>query len=62
MMKKENLRNEWINLTSKYSDNEELIVDMFNLIEKCYNSSFRYYHNLGHIENMLSETKNFRKN
>ncbi|KKN42319.1 hypothetical protein LCGC14_0714380 [marine sediment metagenome] len=61
-MKKVYLRNDWINLTSKYSDNEELIVDMFNLIEKCYNSSFRYYHNLSHIENMLSESENFRTN
>ncbi len=61
-MKKVYLRNDWINLTSKYSDNEELIVDMFNLIEKCYNSSFRYYHNLSHIENMLSEAENFRTN
>jgi len=53
-------KNKWINLTSKYSDNEELIVDMFNLIDKGYNSSFRYYHNLDHIENMLSEAKNSR--
>ncbi len=62
MIEKRYLRNEWINLTSKYSDNAELMVDTYNLIEKCYSSSLRYYHNLDHIGNMFTEAKNFIKN
>jgi len=61
MKKGEDLKSQWIELVSKYSDNEKLTVDMFNSIIKCYNTPNRYYHNLDHIKTMLLEVKKFRR-
>ena len=60
MKNREDLNIKWKKLVSKYSDNEILINDTLNLIRKCYNTSNRYYHNLDHIKNMLSEVKKFK--
>ncbi|WP_298509587.1 hypothetical protein [uncultured Kordia sp.] len=43
----------WLNLTSKYTDDELLLNQLWKEIHKNYTSKKRYYHNLTHIGNML---------
>lgn len=48
------LKDEWFNLAGKYCQRAEIIKAVWYDIEKAYSSSHRHYHNLGHIEEMLS--------
>ena len=57
MKNSDELKAEWINLVSKFSDDERQIKDTFELIVQFYSSSSRYYHNLNHIGDMLTEGK-----
>ena len=59
MKKIDELNADWIKLVSKFSDDERQIKDTFDKIVKFYNSSGRYYHNLSHIGNMLTEAEKF---
>ncbi|MBC8754170.1 hypothetical protein H2O64_05770 [Kordia sp. YSTF-M3] len=43
----------WLNLTSKYTDDELLLNELWNEIHKKYTSKKRHYHNLNHIGYML---------
>lgn len=45
----------FIKLCSKYSDNQKLINEYWKEIEKSYSQKSRYYHNLFHLENMITE-------
>lgn len=42
----------------KYTSQEEYILDCWHEIYNSYSSESRYYHNLIHINNMISELKN----
>ncbi len=55
------LKNKWLSLITKYSDNETLIYNTFKQIKNCYNSSKRKYHNLNHIKDMLLEAEKLRR-
>lgn len=48
-------------LISKYSNNEKLILDYWKEIEKSYSQKSRKYHNLSHLENMILELENVKK-
>ncbi|RRQ46560.1 hypothetical protein DTW91_04865 [Chryseobacterium sp. SC28] len=48
-------------LISKYSNNEKLILDYWKEIEKNYSQKSRKYHNLSHLENMILELENVKK-
>ena len=50
----------WIELVSKYSLDMILILNLYEIIEKRYGSSNRHYHDLDHINLMLSEAKKFK--
>ncbi len=58
MKNRDELKVEWINLVSKFSDNERQIMNAFERIAQFYISSDRYYHNLDHIGDMLAEAQN----
>jgi predicted metal-dependent HD superfamily phosphohydrolase len=47
------VREKWFNLAGKYSNDTELVQKMFSEIECAYNSADRHYHNIGHIDNLL---------
>lgn len=49
------LKETFIDLISKYSDNEEYNTKCWFEIEKAYSSKSRHYHNLDHLENLLVE-------
>ncbi|THD67437.1 hypothetical protein E7Z59_07180 [Robertkochia marina] len=53
-MKAAELKNIWHQLTSKYSDDKELIENLWSELEQCYMASGRYYHNLEHIGYMIT--------
>ena len=53
------MKNLWKDLVSKYSNDLDLIEHFYGIIEKKYSSSNRHYHNLNHINIMLSEVKRF---
>lgn len=50
----EGLKKEWFQLALKVSNNQEIIENLWNEIEKQYRLKMRHYHNLAHIEHMLS--------
>ena len=52
------MKEKFLNLMKKYSDNENYNLECWNEIEKNYSSKSRYYHNLEHIENMFVELNN----
>ncbi|WP_420571009.1 hypothetical protein [Kordia sp.] len=43
----------WRNLTLKYTDDELLLIELWEEISKKYTSNQRHYHNLDHINYML---------
>ena len=49
------LKETFLNLIAEYSDNETYNIKCWSEIEKKYSSKSRYYHNLGHIKNMIDE-------
>ncbi len=49
------LKELFLNLIRKYSDNENYNSECWNEIESKYSSKSRHYHNLDHLKNMLSE-------
>lgn len=57
---KENLRQKFTNIFSKYSDNRILENDYWKEIEKKYSKKSRHYHNLSHLENMIYELENIK--
>lgn len=55
----QNLKIEWINLISKFTDNQQLIAESWTQIAAYYTEDNRAYHNLIHINNMLVEADKF---
>jgi len=49
------IKEKFLSLIRKYSDNEAYNSECWNEIEKNYSSKSRHYHNLEHLENMLTE-------
>ena len=49
------IKNKFLNLMVKYSDNKKFILNCWSEIEQRYSARSRYYHTLEHIENMLAE-------
>ena len=47
------LKNTFINLIKNYSENDDLINDLWEEIEKHYSNKSRHYHSLSHLENLL---------
>jgi predicted metal-dependent HD superfamily phosphohydrolase len=54
------LKSQWIELASKYSDNQTTIISLWEEILKHYSSKNRHYHNLSHIQNMLLQAEAFK--
>lgn len=50
----------FINLCSAYSSNTSLIEQLWNDINKAYSHKTRYYHNLNHLSNMLTQLESCR--
>ena len=49
------LKQTFIALLSKYTDDEPLVLDLWNEISRNYSKKNRYYHTLQHLENLLSQ-------
>ena len=49
------LKEKFLKLIRKYSDNEDYNLECWDEIEQHYTSKSRHYHNLEHLENMLNE-------
>ena len=49
------MKEKFLNLIRKYSDNENYNLECWNEIDLNYSSKSRYYHNLSHLENMFTE-------
>ena len=49
------IKDKFLNLIRKYSDNENFNSECWSEIENNYSSKTRYYHNLKHLENMFTE-------
>lgn len=49
------IKEKFLNLIRKYSDNEKFNSECWNEIEYNYSSKSRHYHNLIHLKNMISE-------
>jgi len=56
---KEQLKDEWMQLIAKFTDNEDLIQHSWDQLEQYYTDKNRAYHNLTHINNMLREADKF---
>src|SRR5262247_3008686 len=48
------LQAQWVSLTSQYAPNRALIESLFNSIAEHYSAKNRAYHNLSHIQSLLS--------
>ena len=57
-----NLKEKFINLIRKFSQDESLSMLFWNEIESAYSSKGRFYHHLLHLENMISELENVKTN
>ena len=49
------IKQKFLNLIRKYSSNEDYNLECWNDIENNYSSKSRHYHNLEHLDNMISE-------
>ena len=49
------LKETFIKLLTKYTDNFNLIIELWSEIESLYSGKKRYYHTLLHIENLLNQ-------
>ena len=49
------IKEKFLNLIRKYSENEDYNLECWNDIENNYSSKSRHYHNLEHLENMFTE-------
>jgi predicted metal-dependent HD superfamily phosphohydrolase len=49
------LKQTFIALLSKYTDDEPLVLDLWNEISRNYSKKNRFYHTLQHLENLLSQ-------
>jgi predicted metal-dependent HD superfamily phosphohydrolase len=45
---------QWVSLTSQYAPNRALIESLFNFIVEHYSASERAYHNLSHIQSLIT--------
>lgn len=52
------LKDTFLKLMRKYTNEEEYIQACWEEIRKSYSAESRYYHNLNHINNMISELNN----
>jgi predicted metal-dependent HD superfamily phosphohydrolase len=52
------LKDTFLTLMQKYTNDEEYIQVCWEEIRKSYSAESRYYHNLNHIKNMISELNN----
>lgn len=49
------IKQKFLNLIRKHSSNEDYNLECWNEIENNYSSKSRHYHNLEHLDNMISE-------
>ncbi len=55
------LENEWFELVSRYTDNQNIIYNMYSKIEKEFNSKNRFYRGLKHVKSILFKIKSFKE-
>ena len=55
------LQNVFLTIASKFSDDEKLKNTLWSELEKQYSSPRRHYHNLVHLENMITELDAVKK-
>ncbi len=60
MKNKDKLNVDWIDLVSNFSDDDRYIKDTFDRLVQFYNSLGRYYHNLNHVGDMLTEAEELK--
>jgi predicted metal-dependent HD superfamily phosphohydrolase len=56
----QNLRENWQELASKYSEDDELTGELWKEIEQAYTNKNRHYHTLAHLEYMTDKAFRFQ--
>lgn len=56
----DNFKSTWNSLTSKYTDNIELVEELWQEIEGAYSNSNRHYHNMTHLESMINNAFKYK--
>lgn len=51
----------WTNLSSRYTSDQPLVLELWEEIHKNYSSPSRHYHDLSHIENMIKLAFEFKE-
>lgn len=59
-MKRTELKPKWVDLVSNYTDKKAIVASLWEDIVNHYSNTNRYYHNLAHIQNMLSQAEDFK--
>ena len=59
-MKRTELKPKWVDLVSNYTDKKAIVASLWEDIVNHYSNKNRYYHNLDHIQNMLSQAEDFK--
>ncbi|WP_273289272.1 hypothetical protein [Winogradskyella sp.] len=59
-MKRTELKPKWVDLVSNYTDKKAIVASLWKDIVDHYSNTNRYYHNLDHIQNMLSQAEDFK--
>ena len=54
------LKEVFISLISKYSENQEYNISLWNETKKKYSKNNRYYHNLTHLENLYKQLSSIK--
>lgn len=55
----EDLAITWQKLATKYTDNNQLVRELWKEIENSYTAQNRHYHNLAHLSYMVDHTTNY---
>lgn len=55
------LKENFYQLLSEYTNNINLVDNLWSKVEKNYNNKKRYYHNLTHLNNLLSQALEIKK-
>jgi len=53
------LKNEWLGLTAKYTEDKSIQADFWSEIEQAYSQPNRHYHNLEHLAYMMQKVDEY---
>jgi predicted metal-dependent HD superfamily phosphohydrolase len=57
----ENLKSDWFRLFPAISQNDERLGEIFDFLVQKYSQKHRFYHNLSHVNSLLSAAEDFKE-